>query len=70
MFRHFFLGLVGACLALGLVSAPQAAAQERLVSFVDPFIGSDGTGHTFPGPSAPFGMVQPGPDNAALIPPR
>ena len=32
--------------------------------YVDPFIGTDGTGHTFPGPSMPFGMVQPGPDNA------
>lgn len=33
--------------------------------FVDPFIGTDGTGHTFPGPSMPFGMVQPGPDNTS-----
>ena len=32
-------------------------------AFVNPFIGTDGTGHTFPGPSMPFGMVQPGPDN-------
>ncbi|MCF8320235.1 MAG: GH92 family glycosyl hydrolase [Flavobacterium sp.] len=31
--------------------------------FVNTFIGTDGTGHTFPGPSMPFGMVQPGPDN-------
>lgn len=31
--------------------------------FVNPFIGTDGTGHTFPGPSMPFGMVQPGSDN-------
>ncbi|MCG9899934.1 MAG: GH92 family glycosyl hydrolase [Hydrotalea sp.] len=32
-------------------------------NYVDPFIGTDGTGHTYPGPSLPFGMVQPGPDN-------
>ena len=38
--------------------------RKPLVDFVDPFIGTDGTGHTFPGPSRPFGMVQPGPDNA------
>jgi predicted alpha-1,2-mannosidase len=44
---------------------PVASAQDRLVNDVDPFIGTDGTGHTFPGPSMPFGMVQPGPDNAA-----
>ncbi|MFM9949549.1 MAG: GH92 family glycosyl hydrolase [Saprospiraceae bacterium] len=31
--------------------------------YVNPFIGSEGTGHTFPGPCMPFGMVQPGPDN-------
>ncbi len=31
--------------------------------WVKPFIGTEGTGHTFPGPSLPFGMVQPGPDN-------
>jgi len=33
--------------------------------YVKVFIGTDGTGHTFPGPSMPFGMVQPGPDNQA-----
>jgi predicted alpha-1,2-mannosidase len=32
--------------------------------YVNPFIGTEGTGHTFPGPCMPFGMVQPGPDNA------
>ena len=31
--------------------------------FVNPLIGTEGTGHTFPGPCMPFGMVQPGPDN-------
>ncbi|OQW41146.1 MAG: hypothetical protein A4S12_09025 [Proteobacteria bacterium SG_bin5] len=51
-----------AALALLLCAVPAAA--QRLVEKVDPFIGTDGTGHTFPGPSLPFGMVQPGPDNA------
>ncbi|MFY7651579.1 MAG: GH92 family glycosyl hydrolase [Chitinophagaceae bacterium] len=31
--------------------------------YVNVFIGTKGTGHCFPGPSMPFGMVQPGPDN-------
>ena len=35
---------------------------ERLTSLVNPFIGTGGHGHTFPGPSLPFGMIQPGPD--------
>ncbi len=41
-------------------------SQQRLpdyTQFVNPFIGTEGTGHTFPGPSMPFGLVQPGPDN-------
>jgi predicted alpha-1,2-mannosidase len=29
---------------------------------VDPFIGTDGSGHVFPGASLPFGMVKLGPD--------
>ncbi|MEL6823695.1 MAG: GH92 family glycosyl hydrolase, partial [Calditrichota bacterium] len=39
---------------------------EDHTRYVDPFIGTDGTGHTFPGPSMPFGMVQPGPDNTDI----
>jgi predicted alpha-1,2-mannosidase len=30
--------------------------------FVDPFIGTGGHGHTYPGASAPFGMIQLSPD--------
>ncbi len=37
--------------------------QQNYTQFVNTFIGTDGTGHAFPGPSMPFGMVQPGPDN-------
>ena len=35
---------------------------ENLSKVVNPFIGTGGHGHTYPGPSAPFGMVQLGPD--------
>ncbi len=31
-------------------------------AYVDPFIGTGGHGHTFPGPVVPYGMIQPGPD--------
>lgn len=31
--------------------------------FVNPFIGTDFTGDTYPGAQAPFGMVQLSPDN-------
>ena len=48
------------CLVLGL--AAPASAQGRLTALVNPFIGTGGHGHTYPGPSLPFGMIQPGPD--------
>jgi predicted alpha-1,2-mannosidase len=37
---------------------------QNNAKLVNTFIGTDGTGHTFPGPSMPFGIVQPGPDNS------
>lgn len=33
-----------------------------LTAYVNPFIGTDGHGHTFPGATLPFGMVQLSPD--------
>src|SRR5712691_10870227 len=40
------------------------SAQQNLCSYVDPFIGTGGHGHTFPGATVPFGMVQLSPDTA------
>lgn len=37
-------------------------AQQDLTRYVDPFIGTAGHGHTFPGALVPFGMVQLSPD--------
>lgn len=37
-------------------------AQQDLTRYVDPFIGTGGHGHTFPGATRPFGMVQLSPD--------
>jgi predicted alpha-1,2-mannosidase len=39
-----------------------AGAEARLSDYICPFVGSQGEGNTFPGPSAPFGMVQISPD--------
>jgi predicted alpha-1,2-mannosidase len=50
-------------LFLSLSGALSTIWAQHNAEFVRPFIGTDGTGHTFPGPSMPFGMVQPGPDN-------
>lgn len=43
--------------------ASNSFGQSKLTSFVDPFIGTGGHGHTFPGAVVPFGMVQLSPDN-------
>jgi predicted alpha-1,2-mannosidase len=37
-------------------------AQKQPVDYVNPFIGTGGHGHTFPGATVPFGMVQLSPD--------
>ena len=39
-----------------------ATAQVALTEFVNPFIGTGGHGHTYPGAVLPFGMVQLSPD--------
>ncbi|HWN10913.1 MAG TPA: GH92 family glycosyl hydrolase [Pyrinomonadaceae bacterium] len=50
-------------LLLWLLFLPVAAsAQRNAVQYVDPFIGTGGHGHTFPGATMPFGMVQLSPD--------
>jgi predicted alpha-1,2-mannosidase len=50
----------------GLVLSPIAqAAPSGAVASVDPFIGTGGEGHTFPGAVSPFGMMQVSPDTDA-----
>ena len=44
------------------VGPPSSAHGQEPADFVNPFIGTSGTGHTFPGACRPFGFVQPGPD--------
>ncbi|MDX3899991.1 MAG: GH92 family glycosyl hydrolase [Sphingobium sp.] len=59
------LPLAAACLLLAMPSAPlpaQAPPAQSPYEAVDPFIGTGGEGHTFPGAVAPFGMVQLSPD--------
>lgn len=55
--------LTFALLALGLLAcAPRPAGP---VDYVDPFIGTGYHGHTYPGATTPFGMVQLSPDTRA-----
>lgn len=49
--------------AAALLCAPAAGQPGDLAGEVNPFIGTDFTGNTYPGAQAPFGMVQLSPDN-------
>ncbi|MCA6485371.1 MAG: hypothetical protein IM547_08175, partial [Chitinophagaceae bacterium] len=40
----------------GLWAVP--AFSQRYTQYVDPFLGTGGHGHTYPGAAYPFGMVQ------------
>ena len=61
---HLFPSLALICL-FALSSAGRASPAYDAV---DPFIGTGGEGHTFPGAAAPFGMVQLSPDtNTACV---
>ncbi|ALL13771.1 GH92 family glycosyl hydrolase [Caulobacter henricii] len=44
--------------------AVSTASAQTFTDWVDPFIGTQGTGHVTPGATVPFGMVFPAPDNA------
>jgi putative alpha-1,2-mannosidase len=41
----------------------QKKSSTNHIQYVNPFIGTGGHGHTYPGATAPFGMVQLSPDN-------
>ncbi|WP_345947618.1 GH92 family glycosyl hydrolase [Mucilaginibacter sp. PAMB04274] len=49
-------------LLLLITVLPKAYAQNRVVQYVDPFIGTENSGNVFPGPSMPFGMARLSPD--------
>ncbi len=47
---------------LFLIAACSKNHQKEPVDYINPFIGTDGHGHTYPGATVPFGMVQLSPD--------
>ena len=47
---------------LALALAISANGQERLINYVNPFIGTDGFGNVYPGAQIPFGGIQISPD--------
>ncbi len=50
------------CFALFTIATLPIHSQ-KLTKFVDPFLGTGGHGHVYPGATIPFGMVQLSPDN-------
>ena len=61
MKTDFFGKAVGAICLVVLMSLP-VVAQRDFTRYVNPFVGTGGHGHTFPGAIVPFGMVQLSPD--------
>jgi predicted alpha-1,2-mannosidase len=52
------------CFSLMLyISSCSQPEGDKLLQYVDPFIGTMAHGHVFPGATTPFGMVQLSPDN-------
>ena len=55
---------------LALQAQPAAQAQPRapldLVRYIHPIIGTQRMGHTYPGATSPFGMVQLSPDTDTI----
>ncbi len=51
-----------AFIAIIAVGCNQPQNNKNLIQFVNPFIGTGGHGHTYPGATSPFGMVQLSPD--------
>lgn len=58
--KTFLWGCIGGLLSL--VSCTNPATTKDYSAYVNPFIGTGGHGHTFPGAVVPHGMIQPSPD--------
>ena len=61
---RFWLFALGSVLTYAsvVIAAEEANNPPPLSDYIRPLVGTQGEGNTYPGPTAPFGMVQPGPD--------
>ena len=60
--QYLFLS-IGIIVFAGCSTSKKQTPEKQLIDFVDPFIGTGGHGHVFPGATTPFGMVQVSPNN-------
>ncbi|MGD0038432.1 MAG: GH92 family glycosyl hydrolase, partial [Bacteroidota bacterium] len=60
----FILIIISNSMMIAQTVKGKTLVADRLspVEYVRPFVGTEGDGNTYPGPSAPFGMMQLGPD--------
>jgi len=58
--RSWIKKLVSICLICGIFFGCNSTIDP--IEYMDPFVGTGGHGHTYPGASMPFGMVQLSPD--------
>ena len=59
MYRRIFL-------CLSILAVQSLLGQNQLTDYVNPIIGTNGMGHTFPGACAPFGIVQLSPETDTI----
>jgi len=60
--RNFILIVIGVLFFNCAKDKNEAVKAKKLTQYVNPFIGTDGPGNTYPGATVPFGMVQLSPD--------
>jgi predicted alpha-1,2-mannosidase len=62
LYKSLFYLLVFYLLSCNKEQITEANKGKNLISYVNPFIGTGGHGHTYPGATMPFGMMQLSPD--------
>lgn len=62
MIRKIFLLFIFSTIVISCKEIEVNTENQDFTKYVNPFIGTDGTGNTYPGATTPFGMVQLSPD--------
>jgi len=65
--RRSVVSAIALGIALGGANVQALPLAQDVLALVDPMIGTSGSGFVFPGPAAPFGMVQLSPDTEGPV---